>query len=60
MANMNMKWEDASLEERQAVVDCYNMYYNDEPAPLSFDWCNSCWTGSRWFTIKYTFGVAPY
>ena len=53
------KWEEATVAERKEVVACYNKYYNTDPKPLTFEWCDKCWTGCRWITIKFTFGVAP-
>lgn len=54
---MDKMWEDATIEERKEVVECYNKYYADNPIP--FEICNSHWTGCRWITIKFTFGVKP-
>jgi hypothetical protein len=54
-----MHWEDASLEDRRAVVDNYNKYYCKEDEKLTMERANQAFTGSRWDTIKYTWGVKP-
>lgn len=57
---MDLKWEEVSIEERKAVVEMYNKFYNDEDEPISFEQCEEHWFGARWITIKFTFGVEPY
>lgn len=53
------KWQDATLEERQAVVDCYNKYYDNVNEPIDLATADAYWTDNRWITIKYTFGIKP-
>jgi hypothetical protein len=59
-AMMNKRWEDATITERQEIVDSYNRYYNNEKEPISFDQCDWAWTGRNFYTIKYTFGQKPF
>ena len=56
---VDLHWEEVSEVERRAVADTYNMYYNTESEPLSFETLNMAWTGCNWITIKYTFGIKP-
>ena len=56
---VDLYWEEAPENERKAVANTYNMYYNTEPEPLSFETLNMAWTGCNWVTIKYTFGIKP-
>ena len=55
----NRMWQDASVEERQAVVDMYNKHYDNVNEPITMQEANWAWTDRRWDTIYYTFGVEP-
>lgn len=61
MLNVNWKktWDDATLEEKIAVVRMYNTYYNNTDEPLTLSKAYANWSGRRWLTIYYTFGVKP-
>ena len=59
MALVEMKWQDATLAERQAVVDMYNKHYANT-GTITFEQADAAWTDSRWITIKYTFGIEPF
>ena len=51
-------WEDKSLEEKKAVWEVYREVLKEKEGwEISFEQCDACWTGSRWITIYYTFGV---
>lgn len=56
---MNDKhWEDMSIEDRIAVWKIYReILHEKEGWWINFEQCDACWTGSKWITIKYTFGV---
>lgn len=54
----DIQWEEKSLEERKAVWEVYReVLHEKEGWWISFEQCDAGWTGSRWITIKYTFGV---
>ena len=54
----DMKWEEKSLADRKAVWEVYReIVLETEGWDISFEQCDTGWTGSRWITIKYTFGV---
>ena len=55
----NRRWQDASVEERQAVVKMYNKYYNNNNDAIDLKRADQSFRDSRWITIKYTFGVEP-
>lgn len=51
-------WEDIPLNARYEVYEAYRQtILEKESWEISFDECNQGWTGCRWITIKYTFGV---
>lgn len=50
------RWHEASIEEKQAVIDTYNTYYGEG---LTLEIADDYWYNRRWITIKYTFGVEP-
>lgn len=54
------KWQDATLEEKMAVIEMYNKYYDNVNEPIDLQTANIHWTDCRWITIKYTFGVKPF
>ena len=54
-----MKWEEVSLKARKKVWRVYRQtLYKKEGWLISFEQVDAGWTGCRWETIKYTFGVA--
>jgi len=54
----DLNWEDVSIEARKAVFEVYAEYLlKKEGVKLVWENVNACWTGSRWITIKYTFGI---
>lgn len=59
MAEYDKLWQDATTEERQQVANIYNKYYNTEEAK-DFSYLDSQWKDSKFYTIKYTFGVVPF
>lgn len=51
-------WEEMPLVDRKAVYEVYRKtLLEKEGWEISFDQCDQGWTGCRWITIKYTFGV---
>lgn len=55
----DLHWEEVSLNERKAVYEIYRQYILEtEGYEVSFEQCDRGWTGCRWITVKYTFGVA--
>lgn len=51
-------WENMPLSARYKVYEAYRQtILEKEGWEISFDECNQGWTGCRWITIKYTFGV---
>ena len=53
----NLKWEEVSLKARIKVWRVYRQtLYKKEGWYISFEQCDIGWHGSRWTTIKYTFG----
>lgn len=53
-----MKWEEVSLKARKKVWQVYRQkLFKAEGWLISFEQVDSGWTGCRWETIKYTFGV---
>lgn len=55
----DLHWEEVAIELRLQVFNAYQLR-PDFPKGLTFEQANSCWTGSRWITIKYTFVPAGY
>lgn len=54
----NLKWEEVSLKARKKVWRVYRQkLFNEEGWWISFEQVNENWCGSRWVTIKYTFGI---
>ena len=50
-------WEDMPLSARYEVYEAYRKtILEKEGWEISFEECNTGWTGSRWITIRYTFG----
>jgi hypothetical protein len=58
-STMNKLWEDATTEEKEEVVRIYNQYYDNVNEPIDLAKADRAWSGRRWMTIKYTFGVKP-
>lgn len=56
----NKKWENATTAEKIEVVEMYNKYYCKDGNFLNLDKAEKAFTGSRWITIKYTWGVEPF
>lgn len=55
---MELKWEEVSLELRKKVWLVYRKkLYITEGKYISFEQVDGFWTGCRWITIKYTFGI---
>ena len=52
-------WDDATLEERVSVLKMYNKYYNKSGVALTMTEAYYAWSGRRWLTIYFTFGVKP-
>ena len=51
-------WEDMPLSARYEVYEAYRQtILEKEGWEISFDECDKGWTGCRWITVKYTFGV---
>lgn len=55
----NRMWDDATIEEKTDVVKMYNKFYCNDGNELTLEKANQSFSGSRWITIKYTFGVEP-
>lgn len=50
-------WEDMPLSARYEVYEAYRKtILEKEGWEISFEQCDRGWTGSRWITIRYTFG----
>ena len=58
MEAFNLKWEQVSIKARKKVWRVYRQkLFKAEGWLISFEQVDTCWTGSRWETIKYTFGM---
>jgi len=54
----DLHWEEVSIKERKAVYEVYaECLLKKEGVKLTWEQADACWTGSRWITIKYTFGI---
>lgn len=54
----DLHWEEMPLADRMEVYEVYKqILFEKEGWEISFEECDYGWTGSRWITIKYTFGI---
>ena len=52
-------WQDASIKDRQRVVDNYNKFYNNNNDPLCIEKADAFWWDKSWDLIKFTYGGEP-
>ena len=55
-----LHWEQATEADRRAVYRAYTLLPDDGTKKATWEQANSCWAGSNFWTIKFTFCPVGY